>query len=89
MTIYLVIYFFLNLLCVLKNFAIETCWENDNVYILFSDEVASALVTGMVVANIDGSQKMLTCTVCRLVCNGDVPMRQHLQSDAHMKKFKR
>lgn len=59
------------------------CW------FLFSDEVTSAMATGMVVSTVDSFQKMLTCTVCRLVCTGDVPMRQHLQSDAHMRKIKK
>lgn len=53
------------------------------------DEVTAALMSGIVVATMDGPKKTLTCTVCRMACNGDVPMCQHLQGDAHMKNLQR
>ncbi|KAK4317248.1 hypothetical protein Pmani_011662 [Petrolisthes manimaculis] len=53
------------------------------------DAVVGALRSGVVVAHMDGPVKTLTCSVCDIVCTGDVPMRQHIQGEAHMKKIRR
>ncbi|KAK4298214.1 hypothetical protein Pmani_029428 [Petrolisthes manimaculis] len=53
------------------------------------DDIVAALRSGVVVADMDGPVKIMTCSVCHIVCNGDVPMRQHIQGEAHMKKIRR
>ncbi|KAK3888237.1 hypothetical protein Pcinc_007695 [Petrolisthes cinctipes] len=53
------------------------------------DDVVAALRSGVVVAHMDGPVKTMTCTICDIVCTGDVPMRQHIQGEAHMKKIRR
>lgn len=53
-----------------------------------SQEVAVAIKSGLVVSQQVGTLMVMTCVPCNKPCSGEVPMAQHLASEAHAKKLR-
>ncbi|XP_063861496.1 uncharacterized protein LOC135101447 isoform X2 [Scylla paramamosain] len=50
--------------------------------------VQAAIKSKLVSCNHLGNQMVLTCVLCNKSCSGEVPMAQHLSSEAHAKKMR-
>ncbi|XP_045132165.1 uncharacterized protein LOC123516639 isoform X2 [Portunus trituberculatus] len=53
-----------------------------------SAEVQAAMESGLISSTKLGNQVLLTCVPCNKPCSGEVPMMQHLNSEAHAKKMR-
>uniref|UniRef100_A0A0P4VTB5 C2H2-type domain-containing protein n=1 Tax=Scylla olivacea TaxID=85551 RepID=A0A0P4VTB5_SCYOL len=62
--------------------------QNYDIQDSFISEVQAAIKSKLVSCNHLGNQIVLTCVLCNKSCSGEVPMAQHLSSEAHAKKMR-
>ncbi|XP_071550619.1 zinc finger protein 385B-like isoform X2 [Panulirus ornatus] len=54
-----------------------------------SFDIDTARNLGIVTEEMVLNQKVFTCTLCSITCSGDIPMKQHLIGEPHLKKERR